>query len=180
MIRSIVSTAALLGMIISVISSCSYMPQPSSPETARDQERRENSTGSFFTGRAEQGITIDDLTGGSSKGSALPINALLWRASIDTLSVMPLSSVDTFGGTIITEWYRHPDDETKQIKIAIFILDQELRSDAIRAEVYVRERPDGMFEWTDAGRDEKLARRLEDLILTRAREIRSTGISETN
>ena len=93
---------------------------------------------------------------------------------------MPLASVDTFGGTIITEWYRHPDDETKQIKIAIFILDQELRSDAIRAEVYVRERPDGMFEWADAGRDEKLARRLEDLILTRAREIRSTGISETN
>ena len=136
--------------------------------------------GSFFTGRAEQGITIDDLTGGSSKGSALPINALLWRASIDTLSVMPLSSVDTFGGTIITEWYRHPDDETKQIKIAVFILDQELRSDAIRVEVYAQKRPDGMFEWQDAGRDENLATRLEDLILTRAREIRSAGISETN
>ena len=179
MMKSPLRKAVFFAMMVSLVSSCSYLPKPTSSETARDVERRKNDTGSFFTGRSESGLTLGDLTN-SNQGGALPINALLWRASLDTLSVLPLASVDTFGGTIITEWYRHPDDETKQIKVAVFILDQELRSDAIRAEVYVRERQDGMFEWVDAGRDENLASRLEDLILTRAREIRSAGISETN
>lgn len=171
--------AALFAILVSLISACSYLPKPTSTETARDEERRKDDIGSFFTGRDRSGLTLSDL-GADSGGGSMPINALLWRASIDTLSVLPLASIDTFGGTIITEWYRHPDDETQQIKVAVFILDQELRSDAIRAEVYVRERQDGMFEWVDAGRDDALATRLEDLILTRAREIRSAGISETN
>lgn len=166
-------------LLTMAVSSCSYLPQPSSSETQDDVTKREDDIGSFFTGRDKGGITLSDL-GSNNSGGSLPINALLWRASIDTLSVMPLASIDTFGGAIITEWYRHPDDETKQIKIAVFVLDQELRSDAIRVEVYVQNRPDGMFEWQDAGRDENLASRLEDLILTRAREIRSSGISETN
>ncbi|XDZ65629.1 DUF3576 domain-containing protein [Alphaproteobacteria bacterium LSUCC0684] len=93
---------------------------------------------------------------------------------------MPLSSVDTFGGTIITEWYMQPDDTTTRIKVAIFILDQELRSDAIRVEVYVQHRSDGATDWQDDGRDRELAIKLEDLILTRAREIRSAGVLETN
>ena len=59
---------------------------------------------------------------------------------------MPLDSVDTFGGTIITEWYAHPDDPTKRIKIAIFILDQELRADAVKVQTYLQQRPEGMFE----------------------------------
>lgn len=162
------------------LASCSYLPEPTSTETQDDRNKREEDIGSFFTGRDKSGISLSDIGGSAKDGGALPINALLWRASIDTLSVIPLASIDTFGGTIITEWYRHPDDETMQIKIAVFILDQELRSDAIRVEVYAQKRPDGMFEWQDAGRDENLATRLEDLILTRAREIRSAGISETN
>ena len=172
---------ALLASLAVAISSCSYLPKPTSSETALDQQRKANDTGSFLTGKSESGIKLDDLLNPTQSGSAgMPVNALLWRAALDTVSVMPLDSVDTFGGTIITEWYTQPEDRTRRIKVAIFILDQELRSDAIRVEVYLQSRPEGATDWQDDGRDRELATRLEDLILTRAREIRSTGVLETN
>jgi hypothetical protein len=136
--------------------------------------------GSIITGKSESGVSLNDFLNPTPSQGAMPVNALLWRASLETASVMPLASVDTFGGTIITEWYAQPQDRTRRIKVAIFILDQELRSDAIRVEVYVQSRPEGASDWQDDGRDRELALRLEDLILTRAREIRSTGILETN
>ena len=171
----------VLASMITLVASCSFLPESTINEEDRKPNRRGSDSGSFLTGRAESGLTLQDITpGNSNSGTSLPINALLWRASIDTLSVMPLVSIDTFGGTIITEWYRHPDDDTQQIKIAVFILGQELRADAVRAQVYVRERNNGALDWADAGRDTNLATSLEDLILTRAREIRSASISETN
>ena len=171
---------ALVTILSVVISSCSYLPTPTSSETARDQQRKAEDQGSFITGNSESGLKLDDLlTGGQSSGT-LPINALLWRAALDTVSVMPLDSVDTFGGTIITEWYAHPDDPTKRIKVAIFILDQELRADAVKVQTYLQQRPEGMFEWQDIGRDDGLSSRLEDLILTRAREIRAATVLESN
>ena len=171
---------ALVTILSVVISSCSYLPTPTSSETARDQERKEQDQGSFLTGKSESGFKLDDLFTGGQSGGALPINAILWRAALDTVSVMPLDSVDTFGGTIITEWYAHPDDPTKRIKVAIFILDQELRADAVKVQTYLQQRPEGMFEWQDIGRDDGLSSRLEDLILTRAREIRAATVLESN
>jgi len=136
--------------------------------------------GSILTGKDESGVSLDDLLNPRAGDGAMPVNALLWRASLETVSVMPLASVDTFGGTIITDWYAQPENPSKRIKVAIFILDQELRSDAIRAEVYVQSRAATAADWQDDGRDRELAIRLEDLILTRAREIRSAGVLETN
>ena len=180
MMKKNLRNAALLTILSVVISSCSVLPTPTSSETARDQERKANDQGSFFSGKSESGVKLGDLLGGNQSGGALPINALLWRAALDTVSVMPLDSVDTFGGTIITEWYAHPDDPTKRIKIAIFILDQELRADAVKVQTYLQQRPEGMFEWQDIGRDDGLSNRIEELILTRAREIRAASILESN
>lgn len=163
-----------------VLTACSYLPQPTSSETQIEKNKKANDPGSFFTGRSTSGINLTDVLNPKAGDGAMPVNALLWRASLETVSVMPLSSVDTFGGTIITEWYMQPDDTTTRIKVAIFILDQELRSDAIRVEVYVQHRSDGATDWQDDGRDRELAIKLEDLILTRAREIRSAGVLETN
>jgi hypothetical protein len=136
--------------------------------------------GSVITGKNERGVTLDDFINPSTPNGAMPINALLWRAALDTVSVMPLDSVDTFGGTIITEWYAHPDNPNQRIKIAIFVVDQELRADAINIQTYLQERDATTSEWRDIGRDDGLSRRLEDLILTRAREIRASTILETN
>jgi hypothetical protein len=136
------------------------------------------SPGSIITGSAEQGLDITDTMFRKENGVGLPINALLWRSSIDIASSLPMEDVDAISGTIITDWYKLNENSDERIKIAIFVLDRELRSDAIRAVVYVQKRTGD--EWRDEGTDSKMGSQLEELILTRAREIRATTVSETN
>jgi hypothetical protein len=135
--------------------------------------------GSLLTGKSEPGISLSDIGDffGPSTGG-LPVNALLWRASLDIVSSIPIDDVDTYGGTIVTEWYSLVDSPNERIKMAFFVLDMELRSDAIRVKVYVQRQENGV--WVDSGTDSALGRKLEELILTRAREIRAAGISETS
>lgn len=175
--------AAITAVLCLGLTACStnITPAPSTNSEAEQSPDNKNRFGSLSGGTESSGFNISNLLDPSGGGSgSLPINAILWRASLDTVSVLPLDSVDTFGGTIITEWYAHPEDPTKRIKLAIFVVDQELRSDAIRVQVYLQERPQGLFEWQDIGRDADLATRVEDLILTRAREIRAASIAESN
>lgn len=162
----------LFGLIL--MTSCSYLPKGEYEEPENPLYKDGSLLGEGGLNLTEFLNPKDESTGG------LPINALLWRASLNTISVVPLSSVDAFGGTIISEWYIHPDDKTKRIKVAIFITDQELRADAVKVEVYVQERGNNGQEWQDSGRDAKFATRLEDLILTRAREIRAASVLESN
>ena len=125
-----------------------------------------------------QGTPIDELFGEKTSTGCLPVNALLWRAALDIASFVPLDDVDTFGGSIVTEWYVPEDQPNRRLKLAVFVVGLELRSDAIQVRAYVQTRDgDG---WTNAGRDSALGRKLEDLILTRARELRAAAVSETS
>lgn len=151
-----------------MLAACSGI-QTSAPVAERDPD----DIGSFLTGRDKAGISIDDITSGPGAGTAgLPINALIWRASLDIVSVLPIEDIDAFGGSIITDWYALPSRPDERIKLSVFVLDRELRSDAVRVIVYVQKRQDGLF--VDAGIDTELSDRLEELILTRARELRAT------
>ena len=134
---------------------------------------------SVLTGKP-QGTAIGELFSDKSQTDGLPVNALLWRAALDIASFVPLDDVDTFGGSILTEWYAPDDEPYKRLKLAIFVVGMELRSDAIQVRAYIQVRSADKREWITAGRDEKLARKLEDLILTRARELRAAIISETS
>ena len=132
---------------------------------------------SVLTGKP-QGTSIDELFGEKGQTGSLPVNALLWRAALDIASFVPLDDVDTFGGSIVTEWYVPEDQPNRRLKLAVFVVGLELRSDAIQVRAYVQTRDgDG---WTNAGRDSALGRKLEDLILTRARELRAAAVSETS
>ena len=132
---------------------------------------------SVLTGKP-QGTSIDELFGEKGQTGGLPVNALLWRAALDIASFVPLDDVDTFGGSIVTEWYVPEDQPNRRLKLAVFVVGLELRSDAIQVRAYVQTRDgDG---WTNAGRDSTLSRKLEDLILTRARELRAAAVSETS
>ena len=139
----------------------------------------EKGPGSIVTGRAEQGVSLSDLVGlsGGNNSLGLPINALLWRASLDIMSTIPIDDVDTFGGTIVTEWYQLNKTSNERIKMTAFVLDRELRADGIRVVVYVQKRVGN--NWQDSGTDSEMGRRIEELILTRAREIRAFGYIET-
>ena len=138
----------------------------------------EKGPGSILTGEAEQGVSLSDLAGlsGKSNSVGLPINALLWRASLDIMSTIPLDDVDTFGGTIVTEWYQLNKTSDERIKMTAFVLDRELRADGIRVIVYVQKRIGN--SWQDSGTDSEMGKQIEELILTRAREIRASGYIE--
>ena len=149
----------------------------SSESVTNTSTKDKEGPGSFLTGRSEQGISLSDLTGESrNKSIGIPVNALLWRASLDIASILPIGDIDVFSGTILTDWYSLPSNQNEQIKLAIFVLDKELRSDAIRVIVYVQTRNGDV--WEDDGIDNILATNIEDLILTRARELRASSINK--
>ena len=160
----------LLSIAVLFVTACSS----TGPEDASTKKHKD---GSFLTGRSETGITLEDISRTSNKSSSgIPVNALLWRASLDIASILPIDDIDVFSGTLITDWYSLPSQPREQIKLAIFVLDKELRSDAIRIVVYVQSRKGDV--WKDAGIDPELAIKLENLILTRARELRASSVNE--
>jgi hypothetical protein len=132
---------------------------------------------SVITGKPG-GLKLSDFgTKETSSGDSLPVNALLWRAALDIASFVPLDDVDTFGGSIVTEWHQPKETPNRRLKLTMFVVGSELRSDAITVRAYIQNRLG--TEWVDAGRDEALGRKLEDLVLTRARELRAAATAET-
>jgi hypothetical protein len=132
---------------------------------------------SVITGKPG-GLKLSDFgTKETSSGDSLPVNALLWRAALDIASFVPLDDVDTFGGSIVTEWHQPKETPNQRLKLTMFVVGRELRSDAITVRAYIQNRLG--TEWVDAGRDKALGRKLEDLVLTRARELRAAATAET-
>jgi hypothetical protein len=132
---------------------------------------------SVITGKPG-GLKLSDFgTKETSSGDSLPVNALLWRAALDIASFVPLDDVDTFGGSIVTEWHQPKETPNQRLKLTMFVIGRELRSDAITVRTYIQNRLG--TEWVDAGRDEALGRKLENLVLARARELRAATTAET-
>jgi hypothetical protein len=120
------------------------------------------------------GATITSNSGHVTLG----VNSYLWHASLDTLSFMPLQSADPFGGVIITDWYSTPENPNERMKLTIYILDRRLRADGLKLAVFRQTHSaDG---WVDAQVNPDTAIKLEDAILTRARELRLASIPASN
>lgn len=98
------------------------------------------------------------------------VNAFLWRASLDTLSFMPLASADPWGGVITYDWYVNPQVPNERFKATVFILDRRLRADALNVSV-TKETRDAGGEWTTAPLAAQTEADLENAILTRARQL---------
>ena len=116
-----------------------------------------------------------DLFGGDKKktddSAGIGVNGYLWRASLDTVSFMPIISADPFGGVIITDWYAPADTPNERTKLNVFIRDRDLRADGVKVSVFRQTKgTDG--NWVDASVAAATAGSLENAILTRARQIR--------
>ena len=119
------------------------------------------------------GIFGADTPEGDGGSGGIGVNNLLWRASLDTVSFMPLVSADPFGGVIITDWYTPPSAPDERFKVNIYILGRALRADGLRASVFRQQmQGDG---WVDAPVALNTATDLENAILTRARQMRLAG-----
>ena len=111
----------------------------------------------------------------ASKVTTIGVNAYLWRASLDTLSFMPLLQTDSNGGVIVTDWYVNPSAPTERMKVTVMILDQDLRADAVRVAALRQVNQGG--QWVAAPVQAATVQKLEDVILTRARDLRRAAVT---
>ena len=109
-----------------------------------------------------------------SRMTTIGVNAYLWRAALDTLSFAPLIQADANSGVIITDWYSNPQSPTERVKVTATILDQDLRADALR--VTASRQVNQAGQWVNAPVSAATVQKLEDIILTRARDIRRTTV----
>ena len=110
----------------------------------------------------------------ASQVTAIGVNSYLWRATLETLSFMPLNQADSAGGVIVTDWYANPENPNERMKLSVSILDQDLRADALRVAASREVLQGGT--WVAAPVQAATVQKLEDIILTKARDLRRSDI----
>ncbi len=109
-----------------------------------------------------------------SKFTTIAVNSYLWRAAIDTVSFAPLLQANPNSGVIITDWYTNPRAPGERVKLTVAVLDPDLRADAIRVSAARQVNQNGA--WVDAPVSAATVQKLEDIILTRARDLRRAAV----
>ncbi len=165
--------ACLAGILLFLLSGCG------------SGNRNSGDTPVSTADGAQSNVTDEGDDGGflffggdnDEQSAGIGVNSFLWRASLDTLSFMPLQSADPFGGVIITDWYQDPQSADERFKVTVYILDQRLRADGIRVAVFRQQNQDSQG-WSDAPVEASTALDLENAILTRARQLRIDSIQD--
>lgn len=117
----------------------------------------------FIGKKPEKAASLEDRLG-------IGVNAYLWRASLDTLSFMPLTTADPWGGVINYDWYTDAQSPNERFKATVFILDRRLRADALNVAI-VKEVRDASGQWVTAPVAAQTETDLENAILTKARQL---------
>ncbi|MFC6855223.1 DUF3576 domain-containing protein [Marivibrio halodurans] len=164
----------LRGLSVAILSAMTLAgceglsPDPGSNQPKPDAlERARAKQGNFFGGT----LSLGGDSGPSTDGPAIAVNSYLWRASLDTIGFFPMAQVDAFGGVIITDWYSLPEAPDERYKLNVYILGRELRADGVRVSAFRQvQGTDGT--WRDAPVAEDTAAKMENAILTRARQMR--------
>ena len=125
--------------------------------------------GNYENSRITDMLDLD--SSGAGGGGLTPVNRHLWRASLDTLSYLPLASTDPFTGVIATDWAASPDAPNERFKVTAYVRSPELTAQALQVAVY-REVRDEAGAWVTAPVAGATARQLEDAILLRARQLK--------
>ncbi len=110
----------------------------------------------------------------ASKVTTIGVNSYLWRAALDTLSFAPMAQVDSNGGVLVTDWYVNPRAPAERVKVTVAILDQDLRADALRVAASRQVNQGG--QWVEAPVAAATVQKLEEIILTRARDLRRSAV----
>jgi hypothetical protein len=163
-----------------VLTACAFSkPNPTNPNVIpggpgdTSQTRIGGDEGLFSFGN---GKTRGDSSSGGG-GGGIGVNAFLWRGALDTLSFLPLTSADPFGGVIITDWYTPTDAVGERFKATAYILGRDLRSDGIRVSVFRQVNQGG--HWVDAPVSQVIQADIENKVLDRARKLREQAASRS-
>ena len=110
----------------------------------------------------------------ASKVTTIGVNSYLWRATLDTVSFMGLTQTDSTCGVVVTDWYANPQAPNERLKVTVSILDQDLRADALRVSAQRQVNQSG--QWVAAPVQAATVQKLEDIILTKARDLRRASL----
>ena len=160
-VRGVWVRGAIVGVGLMALAACSG----SGPNTFQTQEP--GGFRLFGGGRAKSTPSGD--------APSIGVNGYLWRATLDTLSFMPLASADPYGGVIITDWYVNPEKPDERFKVTVYILDSRLRADGLNVAIFKQNR-DPQGQWIDAPSAGQTETDFENAILTRARQLRLSNI----
>ena len=124
-----------LAFALVILNSCEGMPGADARKYPPDP--RERVKKNLEEGR---GFRLDKALQGGGKGGDFMFASAneLWRASLDTIDFMPLSSVNYSGGIIITDWYSDGDNLEEAVKISIRFLTNEVRADALDIKIFYK------------------------------------------
>jgi hypothetical protein len=153
--------AASLGLAIACafsLSACDFIRDDINKSLGRGTQNR---------------VQAADLA--ASQITTIGVNSYLWRAALDTLSFAPMAQVDSNGGVIVTDWYANPRSPNDRVKVTVTILDRDLRADALRVAASRQVLSNGA--WVEAPVSAATVQKLEEIILTRARDLRRNAIA---
>jgi len=166
--RKNIKFLAILSLILAV-SACEGGTVTNGDEVV-DGDKRETIFG-------DGGLSFggDDKPAAGAGTAGIGVNAFLWRATLDTMSVWPIVSADPFGGVVITDWYAPPSAPNERFKMNIYILGRALRADGVRVSVF-RQVKNSRGDWQDSTVQANTATKLENAILMRARQFRNRSV----
>ena len=139
-----------------------------------DAQNRLKTGGGLF---GKKPMEINDLFKNSENDNkqsvasiGLPINAILWKSSLEVVSFMPISSADPFAGIIITDWYSLVDNSKERCKLNVFIKGVELNTENLQVNTFCQILNDN--SWVDGGNMKEQSRKIEDAIFNKAKKIK--------
>jgi len=106
-------------------------------------------------------------------GLGMPINPYLWKASLNTVDFMPLSSTDPFAGTIITDWYTAETNQGERCKLNIFINGKDLKTNNLKVLSFCQILKNNQWVNTPSNKTENT--KLENAILNGAKKLKLTS-----
>jgi hypothetical protein len=133
----------------------------------------QNDISKTLGGGSKNNVRAADLA--AAQTTTIGVNSYLWRAALDTLSFAPLAQTDSAGGVIVTDWYVNPSTPNERVKVTATILDANLRADALRVAASRQVLQNG--QWIEAPVAAATVQRLEEIILTRARDLRRSAVA---
>ena len=140
----------------------------------RDAETRLQ-TGGGLLGKG--GISMSGILGGDNQANSPPtgviamsVNPFLWRAALETIDFMPLSSADQIGGTIITDWYTTSGNEKERCKLNIFITGINLKTENLRVVSFCQEFKEP--SWVNKETQKENNIKIENAILNKAKKLK--------
>lgn len=168
---TILSCCLLMGCSV----DSSNMPDIEVP-IGRDEARKSAKGKLFGTDFLLFGAPKHNHSSAANTNISPTVNGFLWQASLDVLSFTPLAAVDSKGGVIVSDWYTAPETPNERIKVTIYIMCQQLRADGLKVTIHKQMR--GKTDWVNANVDSDVAIEIENLILSRARQLRVKSLNK--